>query len=1417
VMARAVDDSGNLESPGDQVEVEVTEASCPCSIWEEALSGPEDPDPGSIELGVKFRSDVSGLITGIRYFKTVDNTGIHVGHLWTGTGTQLAEATFTGEGASGWQTVTFNTPVPIDAGTTYVASYYAPNGHYASVDRYFSLVGADNGPLHALANEVDGPNGIFQYGASGGLFSNGGPEAFEADNYLVDVVFTTDTGPDTTPPEVSGRTPAPGAAEASIHAPVTATFGEAMDPESVDASSMSLEDGSGNQVAGSVSYSAAQRKAIFEPNAPLSASTTYKAMVKGGAGGVTDLAGNPLAADSTWSFTTAGVSPPPPDEGPGGPVLVIASPENPFSRYYAEILRAEGMNEFIVRNLSAVTPALLDSYDVAILGDEAIGAEEAEMVEDWVVGGGHLIAMRPDPKLNGLLGITPSGGELANAYMKIDTGTAPGAGLVDQTIQFHGSANRYAASGAQVLATLYSDAETATANPAVTLRSVGPNGGEAAAFSYDLARSVVYTRQGNPAWAGEERDGNPPIRSDDLFYGAKAGEAEPDWVNLNKAEIPQADEQQRLLTNLVEKMALSRKPLPRFWFLPRAAKAAIVLTGDDHANGGLAGRFKRYEEDSPPGCVVSEWQCVRATSYMYPSTPITDAEAASFVASGFEIAMHAFTSCSDWTSRAELESLYDEQLQAFATNFPSVPAPSTNRTHCVAWSEWDSQPKIELENGIRLDTNYYYWPGSWIKDRPGMFTGSGMPMRFAEQDGGIVDVYQAATQMTDESEQTYPFTVDTLLDNALGSKGYYGVFTANMHTDAIASAGADAIVASAQERGVPVVSARQMLTWLDGRNQSSFGSIEWSGNALSFTIDRSSGANGLRAMLPVHSAIGPLQAIDSDGTPVSFTTESIKGIEYAFFEAASGNYTATYRDEAAPVISDVQTAAGNDGAATIAWKTNEPADSRVDYGTDPGALTSSASDAALVTSHSLHLTGLEPGTTYSFRVRSADGDSNATTEPDLLLTPQSFSTPPVAPLLSGTVPPSPANQNAPLVVGSATAGTTVRLYAGGDCSGSPLITATAAELEAGIAVSVTDNSTTSIRATAATSGSGASTCSAPVVYVEDSGAPDTEITAKPASLVNVATASFSFTGDDGSGSGIEGFECRIDSAAWTDCPSPQEYGSLAEGSHEFEVRAVDAAGNVDTSPASAAWTVDTTAPDTTITAKPASLVNVATASFSFTGDDGSGSGIEGFECRIDSTDPGDWSSCATGKEYTGLSEGSHTFEVRALDKAANADASPATYAWTVDTTPPAVGIDSGPSGLTNNPTPTFAFHAGEAGAGLECSIDNGTPDFGPCSDTGSHTPSSPLADGPHAFRVRSTDQADNQATATRSFEVDATAPDTSITAKPAILVNSATATFAFSGDDGSGSGIEGFECRIDSTDPGAWGSCANGKEYTGLS
>jgi len=956
---------------------------CPCSLWNNSVTAPIENDSNAVELGVKFRADVDGFVTGLRFYKGAQNTGTHVGHLWTASGNLLATATFTGESNSGWQQVSLNPAVPITADTTYVASYLAPNGHYAATNNGFSSA-VDKPPLHGLASGASGGNGVYRYGASGGFPT----QTYQASNYWVDVVFTRGSGPDLTPPTVSSVDPAQGASTVATNATVAATFSERMDPATISGQTVKLSKG-GQQVAATVSYDAATQKATLTPSAPLESSTTYTATISGGPSGVADLAGNRLASDYSWSFATA--APPPSDNGPGGPILVIANPSDPFSRYYAEILEAEGLNEYRIMNLGSVTASTLSSYDVAILGSTSLTTAQTQMLTTWVNGGGNLIAMRPASQLTSLLGLASPAGTLANAYLKVDTASSPGRGIVDATMQFHGTADRYTTtSGARTIAPLYSNASTATPSPAVTVRDVGSNGGQAAAFTFDLARSVVYTRQGNPAWAGQERDGFAPIRSDDLFFGGSSA----DWVDLNKVAIPQADEQQRLLANLIGEMNVDRKPLPRFWYLPRAAKAAIVMTGDDHARGGTAARFNQFAAASPNGCSVADWECVRATSYVYPDSPLTPAQASSFESQGFEVAAHLSTDCNDYTP-ASLAADFDAQIAAFTARYSNVPAPRTNRTHCVVWSDWASQPKFDAQRGIRLDTTYYYWPGQWVGDRPGMFTGSGFPMRFADQDGSVIDTYQATTQMTDESDQSYPATANALLDRALGAEGYYGAFVANMHTDDDTSDGANAIVAAAQQRGVPIISARQLLTWTDGRNDSSFGSIGWSNGQLSFSISQAAGSNGLEAMVPTSSKAGSLSVLRRGGTPIPTVTRTIKGVEYAFFSALPGSYTADYAvaDTTPPVISNASAQAPGSGTASIAWKTDEPADSRVDYGTAPGSLDSNKQDPQRVTDHAIELTGLSAGTTYYYRLRSTDAAGNAATYPPTGNAPLSFTTP----------------------------------------------------------------------------------------------------------------------------------------------------------------------------------------------------------------------------------------------------------------------------------------------------------------------------------------------------------------------------------------------------------------------------------------
>jgi hypothetical protein len=147
-------------------------------------------DGQAIELGVKFRSVSPGFITGIRFYKTTGNSGTHTGELYSSTGTRLAQATFTGETATGWQTVSFSAPVAITANTTYVAAYFSSAGNYVGTPNYFTSA-VLNSPLTGLADGTDGPNGLYLYTGAPAFPTNS--PSNKKPNYWVDVLYSSST------------------------------------------------------------------------------------------------------------------------------------------------------------------------------------------------------------------------------------------------------------------------------------------------------------------------------------------------------------------------------------------------------------------------------------------------------------------------------------------------------------------------------------------------------------------------------------------------------------------------------------------------------------------------------------------------------------------------------------------------------------------------------------------------------------------------------------------------------------------------------------------------------------------------------------------------------------------------------------------------------------------------------------------------------------------------------------------------------------------------------------------------------------------------------------------------------------------------------------------------------------------------
>ncbi|MDQ3738933.1 MAG: Ig-like domain-containing protein, partial [Actinomycetota bacterium] len=346
-------------------------------------------------------------------------------------------------------------------------------------------------------------------------------------------------------------------------------------------------------------------------------------------------------------------------------------------------------------------------------------------------------------------------------------------------------------------------------------------------------------------------------------------------------------------------------------------------------------------------------------------------------------------------------------------------------------------------------------------------------------------------------------------------------------------------------------------------------------------------------------------------------------------------------------------------------------------------------------------------------------------------------------------------------------------------------------------------------------------------WTVDTTAPETTIDDVPADPTDQTDATLTFSSSDPGAS----FACRLDGGDFAACASPKEYTGLAEGSHTFEVRATDVAGNVDQTPAAYTWTItapaDTTAPTVTDVAPPDGATGVAvaddvTATFAeamdpatltpqtFTLRPQGGQAIAA-QVRLNAAGTtatlGPDAELVAGTTYTATVEGGSN---GATDAAGNPLASDHAWSFTTaaptDTTAPETTIDEAPDNPSGSPEATFAFSADDPGATFECQLDAGV--YEPCASPTSY---SNLTDGEHSFAVRASDGAGNtDATpASHTWTIDATGPETTIDSGPSDLTSSTSATFSFSASEA----IATFACSLDGA---AFELCLSPAEYTGL-
>jgi len=323
------------------------------------------------------------------------------------------------------------------------------------------------------------------------------------------------------------------------------------------------------------------------------------------------------------------------------------------------------------------------------------------------------------------------------------------------------------------------------------------------------------------------------------------------------------------------------------WYFPGDLNSLVTLTddGEDSTESDFETHFSDIEA-----------QGARMTLYL-KGTGISPDAVSGWAARGHEISTHFDdTSEAAQPTGAGMRTVASNAVKAHKEVYNLIP--KTVRNHWIVWVGWSEQAEIEAACGIRLDCNYYHYDqgsplGHWLGE-PGSFTGSGLPMKFADPDGQILDIYQMVTQLPDEHwlEADFFPAFKTLLDRSLDQEGY-AFINLNCHTDRWQIWSREpmmGMLAYAKERGVPVWTAEQVYHFLAARDAAGFHDIQWSGCELTFTLVAPDLEHDLTILLPRQVNGLAVSSFEREGNPQPYITRTVKGRDY--FLAAVGHDTA---------------------------------------------------------------------------------------------------------------------------------------------------------------------------------------------------------------------------------------------------------------------------------------------------------------------------------------------------------------------------------------------------------------------------------------------------------------------------------------------------------------------------------------------
>jgi len=578
------------------------------------------------------------------------------------------------------------------------------------------------------------------------------------------------------------------------------------------------------------------------------------------------------------------------------PILVVLdmADTNVFARYVTEILKTEGIFSFESIDVSTdqLDSALLRQHRLVI---SAAPSRYRGILEQYVRQGGRLIVLNPGAAYDSLLGVRSSNEILESSYLRANPGNRVGAGISSVPMQCHGGISLLQPTHAVSVANIYFDDSTSTPYAAVGINRFGL--GTSAFFSYDLGRSIVFTRQGHvrSRSADMDADGDGVFRTADLYFHT---------LDYSKLMIPQADEQQKLFIQLIYSLLDEETVLPRVWYFPDESPAIALVTGDSH---GISSQSEIRH--------LTDYVHDRGGDYSlfeYPSA-LSPSFDSLLVAMGHSVEPHVYYPrignvffmriklwIASWFSpsyfiRPGLSELEQEVRYASRSFHDKVGrAARVSRNHFLVWWGWSETAQLLAQYGFKMDLTVtgmdsrklFAIPNGRSLRTPtgfGYINGSGQPMKYINDRGALIDIFEQLTQVEDDviggmyttdppNDSTTISTLTeknrTLIDESVNK--YHTALVWNFHPEHSVFRWPATVpltwdwfaptVDHLAQSKVPMISAEHWLDFVQARHNLSLQNVTYDPRTHkgSFVITSHNDVQGVTIMIPAVNGESPL-------------------------------------------------------------------------------------------------------------------------------------------------------------------------------------------------------------------------------------------------------------------------------------------------------------------------------------------------------------------------------------------------------------------------------------------------------------------------------------------------------------------------------------------------------------------------------